>query len=138
MESSKIEQFLEGKTIFTTGVTGFLAKILVEKILRIQPNVKKLFLLLRASDAKSAGIRFKDEILQAELFNVLREKLGVELNNLIKEKVFPVAGDVSFEDFGIENMEMKDEMFKEIDTIIHSAASTRFEERYDIAMKTNV
>ncbi|XP_019256600.1 PREDICTED: fatty acyl-CoA reductase 3-like isoform X1 [Nicotiana attenuata] len=138
MGSTKIGPFLEDKTILVTGATGFLAKILVEKILRIQPNVKKLFLLLRASDTKSARIRFKDEILEAELFNVLREKLGAELNNLIEEKVFPVAGDVSFEEFGIENMEMKDEMFQEIDTIIHSAASTRFDERYDIAMETNV
>lgn len=63
------------------------------------------------------------------MFNVLREKLGAKLNNLIEEKVFPVAGDVSFEDFGIENMEMKDEMFKEIDTIIRSAPSTTFDER---------
>ncbi|MCE3050452.1 hypothetical protein HAX54_047240, partial [Datura stramonium] len=29
-------------------------------------------------------------------------------------------------------------MFKEIDTIIHSAATTRFDERYDIAMNINV
>lgn len=59
------------------------------------------------------------------MFNVLREKLGAKLNNLIEEKVFPVAGDVSFEDFGI----VKDEMFKEIDTIIRSAPSTTFDER---------
>ncbi|KAK6776498.1 hypothetical protein RDI58_027499 [Solanum bulbocastanum] len=106
-----MEPFLEGKTIFITGATGFLAKILVEKILRIQPNVRKLFLLVRASDTKSARKRFNDE-----------------------EKVFPIVGDISFEDFGIENSEM----FKEIDIIINSAATTRFDERYDIAMNINV
>ncbi|MCD7467952.1 hypothetical protein HAX54_005669 [Datura stramonium] len=112
---------------------------MVEKILRIEPNVKRLFLLLRASDNKSARKRFNDEILQAELFNVLREKIGANnLNSLVEEKVFPVGGDVTFEDFGIENLEMKDEMFKEIDIIIHSAATTRFDERYDIAMNVNV
>ncbi|KAK6776497.1 hypothetical protein RDI58_027498 [Solanum bulbocastanum] len=139
MELSKIEPFLEGKTILITGATGFLAKIVVEKILRVQSNVKRLFLLLRASDTKSARKRFNDEILQAELFNVLREKIGANnLNSLVEEKVFPIAGDISIEDFGIENSEMKDEMLKEIDIIIHSAATTRFDERYDIAMNINV
>ncbi|KAG5577978.1 hypothetical protein H5410_058112 [Solanum commersonii] len=131
MELSKIEPFLEGKTILITGATGFLAKLVVEKILRVQPNVKRLFLLLRASDTKSARKRFNDEIMQAELFNVLREKIGANnLNSLVEEKVFPIAGDISIEDFGIENPEMKDDMLKEIDIIIHSAATTRFDERY--------
>nr|XP_016459942.1 PREDICTED: fatty acyl-CoA reductase 3-like [Nicotiana tabacum] len=139
MESSKIQQFLEGKIIFITGATGFLAKILVEKILRVQPNVKKLYLLVRASDTKSAKKRFYEEIMQTELFKVLREKIGAKnLNSLVEEKVFPVAGDISFEDFGIENSEIKDEMFKEIEIIINSAATTRFDERYDIAMNINV
>ncbi|PHU03712.1 putative fatty acyl-CoA reductase 5 [Capsicum chinense] len=76
---------------------------------------------------------------EAELFNVLREKIDINnLNSLVKEKVFPVAGDISFEDFGIENSEMKDEMLKEIDIVIHSAATTRFDERYHIAMNINV
>nr|XP_010313342.1 fatty acyl-CoA reductase 1-like isoform X2 [Solanum lycopersicum] len=134
-----MEPFLEGKTIFITGATGFLAKILIEKILRIQPNVRKLFLLIRASDAKSVRKRFNDEVMQTELFSVLREKIGANnLNSLIEEKVFPVAGDISFEDFGIENSDMKNKMFKEIDIIINSAATTRFDERYDIAMDINV
>ncbi|KAM3377668.1 hypothetical protein P3S68_010081 [Capsicum galapagoense] len=63
MESCSIElQFLEGKTIFITGVTGYLAKILTEKILRVQPNVKKLYLLIRAPDSNSAIHRFNNEV----------------------------------------------------------------------------
>ncbi|XP_055836015.1 fatty acyl-CoA reductase 1-like isoform X2 [Solanum dulcamara] len=77
--------------------------------------------------------------MQTKLFSVLREEIGANnLNSLIEEKVFPVAGDISFEDFGIENTEMKNEMFKEIDIIINSAATTRFDERYDISMNINV
>jgi len=34
----------------------------VEKILRVAPNVKKLYLLLRASKGKSATQRFNDEV----------------------------------------------------------------------------
>ncbi|MCE2056058.1 hypothetical protein HAX54_043976 [Datura stramonium] len=57
------DQFLQGKTILITGITGFLAKILTEKILRVLPNVKKLYLLIRATDSNSAKERFNNEVL---------------------------------------------------------------------------
>jgi fatty acyl-CoA reductase len=36
--------------------------VLLEKILRVQPNVKKIYLLLRAADAKSASQRLQNEV----------------------------------------------------------------------------
>ncbi|KAI3706478.1 hypothetical protein L6452_24256 [Arctium lappa] len=59
MES--IIESLENKTILITGATGFLAKVFVEKILRVQPNIKKLFLLIRASDPNTALHRLHSE-----------------------------------------------------------------------------
>ncbi|XP_060217177.1 fatty acyl-CoA reductase 3-like [Lycium barbarum] len=135
MESCCINQFLEGKTIFITGATGYLAKILTEKILRVQPNVKKLYLLIRASDSNSAKQRF-NEVIKTDLFGVLREKLGHNLQGLIEDKVFPVAGDIACDSLGI-NFELKDDMCREIDTIVNSAATTRFDERYDTAIRIN-
>ncbi|XP_069145443.1 probable fatty acyl-CoA reductase 4 [Solanum lycopersicum] len=137
MESCCIEQFLEGKTIFITGVTGYLAKILSEKILRVQPNVKKLYLLIRAPDSNLAKQRFNNEVIKTDLFGVLREKLGTNLHGFIEDKVFPVVGDIDCDSLGI-NSELKDEMFREIDIIVNSAATTRFDERYDTAIRTNV
>ncbi|MFS7956504.1 putative alcohol-forming fatty acyl-CoA reductase [Helianthus anomalus] len=62
MELDSVLDFLHDKTILVTGATGFLAKIFVEKILRVQPNVNKLYLLVRATDAKSALQRFNTEV----------------------------------------------------------------------------
>ncbi|CAN1158051.1 Probable fatty acyl-CoA reductase 4 [Linum perenne] len=53
---------LEDKTILVTGAAGFLGKLFVEEILRIQPNVKKIYVLLRAPDSHSATKRFHDEV----------------------------------------------------------------------------
>ncbi|CAN4100756.1 unnamed protein product [Withania somnifera] len=140
MESSIIHRlFLEGTTLLITGATGFLAKLLVEKILHDQPNVKKLYLLIRASDDNSARERFAHEVMMTELFNVIREKMGsVNLCSLVEEKVFAISGDVSHEDMGIKNSHLRDNMRKEIDIIINSAATINFDERYDIAMDINV
>ncbi|KAF5786702.1 putative alcohol-forming fatty acyl-CoA reductase [Helianthus annuus] len=92
MEVNNIVQFLEDRTILVTGGTGFLAKgslsvylslchslsfslnyvvdmtflfditVMVEKILRVQPNVKKLYLLIRACDLEEAIKRFQMEV----------------------------------------------------------------------------
>ncbi|CAM8961675.1 unnamed protein product [Rhodiola kirilowii] len=130
--------FLENKTILVTGSTGFVAKVFVEKILRIQPNVKKLYLLLRASDSASATNRLYNEILGKELFSVLREKWGSDLSSLVKEKVvIPVPGDIAYEDLGIKDEELKTEMLSEIDAVINLAATVNFDERYDIALGIN-
>nr|XP_025887478.1 fatty acyl-CoA reductase 3-like isoform X2 [Solanum lycopersicum] len=138
MESRTIEQF-QGKTILIIGATGFLAKILVEKILRVQPNVKKLYLLIRASDNNSARQRFTNEVVMSELFNVIRERMGtIYLSSVVDDKVLPISGDISKKNMGIKNSQLREHMFKEIDIIINSAATTNFDERYDIAMNINV
>ena len=47
-ELLSISDFYAEKTIFITGATGFLGKIVTEKLLRDCPLVKKLFLLTRS------------------------------------------------------------------------------------------
>jgi fatty acyl-CoA reductase len=60
MEVVSVLKYLDNKSILVVGAAGFLANIFVEKILRVAPNVKKLYLLLRASKGKSATQRFND------------------------------------------------------------------------------
>jgi len=47
--------------------------VLLEKILRVQPNVKKLYLLLRAADAKSATHRLHNEVTEQDQFLLCAE-----------------------------------------------------------------
>ncbi|CAN7033556.1 unnamed protein product [Brassica oleracea var. botrytis] len=69
MESNRV-QFLENKTLLVTGASGFLAKVFVERVLSLQPNVKRLYLLVRASDKKSAKQRY-DVALRNNTFGAL-------------------------------------------------------------------
>ncbi|GAV74086.1 Sterile domain-containing protein/NAD_binding_4 domain-containing protein [Cephalotus follicularis] len=138
MELGSILQFLENKTILITGATGFLAKIFMEKVLRVQPNVKKLYLLLRASDAKFATQRLHNEIIgNKDLFRVLKEKCGAKFNSFISEKTTLIAGDITLEDLGLKDSDLGEEMWNEIDVIINLAATTNFDERYDVALGLN-
>ncbi|ESQ37559.1 hypothetical protein EUTSA_v10002495mg [Eutrema salsugineum] len=137
MESNCV-QFLQNKTILVTGATGFLAKVFVEKILRVQPNVKKLYLVVRASDNEAATKRLRTEVFEKDLFKVLRENLGeVNLNALLSEKIVPVAGDISTDNLDVKDSSLRERMQKEIDVVVNVAATTNFDERYDVGLGIN-
>ncbi|KAL4295864.1 hypothetical protein GQ457_12G027470 [Hibiscus cannabinus] len=129
MEMDHVARFLRDKTVLITGATGFLAKVFVEKILRLQPNVKKLYLLLRASDDKSATQRLHDEIISTELFRVLRDNWSWKFDNLISSKVIAVAGDISFDNLGIADSKLREKMWTEIEIVVNVAGTTDFRER---------
>ncbi|KAF8104439.1 hypothetical protein N665_0172s0069 [Sinapis alba] len=137
MESNRV-QFLENKTLLVTGASGFLAKVFVERVLSLQPNVKRLYLLVRASDKISAEQRLHNEVFEKDLFKVLRENIGDEsLNALISKKVVPVPGDTSQNNMGVSDSNLVQDMMQEIDIVFHAAATTRFDERYDVALRIN-
>lgn len=55
----RIAETFANKTILITGGTGFVGKVLVEKILRACSDVKKIILLIRNKKNKSANDRLK-------------------------------------------------------------------------------
>ncbi|KAF4379829.1 hypothetical protein F8388_023846 [Cannabis sativa] len=130
-------RFLENKTILVTGAAGFLAKLLVEKILRVSPNVKKIYLLLRTSDTNSARHRMHNEVIEKEVFRVLREERGKDFDEFIEQKLEAIGGDISFEDLRIEDIHLRHQIWDNLDIIINSAATTDFYERYDYSLSIN-
>ncbi|KAI5388817.1 hypothetical protein KIW84_074469 [Lathyrus oleraceus] len=137
MNSGNMQDFFKGKTVLVTGATGFLAKVFVEKILRIQPEIQKLYLLLRASNSDMAAHRLQNEVFEIDLFRVLRAELSEDFNSFISKKVVAIAGDVAIENLGIKDEKLKNEILEEIDVLVHSAASTKFDDRFDILMGVN-
>ncbi|KAK3415616.1 hypothetical protein EUGRSUZ_H01219 [Eucalyptus grandis] len=105
-------------------------------MLRIQPNVKKMYVLIRAMDKQAATQRLHEELIQKELFDILREEWAENFNSIV-EKLSPIPGDVSCENLGVHDFDLRSEMWREIDIIVSSAASTKFDERYDIALAVN-
>lgn len=63
-EMSEIADFYSESTIFITGATGFLGKLLLEKLLRTCNNLKKVYLLIRPKKGKTTDQRFQ-EIFEA-------------------------------------------------------------------------
>ena len=60
MEKSTIAEFYRDRSVFITGATGFLGKVLVEKLLRSCPDIKTLYLLIRPKAGNDIRTRLHD------------------------------------------------------------------------------
>ncbi|MCO5571360.1 hypothetical protein L7F22_025098 [Adiantum nelumboides] len=131
-----IVEFLKGKTILITGATGFLAKVLVEKILRVQPDVEHLFLLIKADDVSHAKSRLQNEIMDSGLFKNLKDVHGSSYKKFMESKISPIVGNLAKGNLGMD-VEVTRELQEKVEIIVNSAASTTFDERYDHALNLN-
>lgn len=69
-------------------------------------------------------------MIAKDLFRLLKEKWGSNLNSFIAEKLTVVAGDISREDLGLRDLSLRQEMLNQLDAIVNLAATTNFDERY--------
>ncbi|RZC32912.1 NAD binding 4 and/or Epimerase domain containing protein, partial [Asbolus verrucosus] len=57
---SDIQKFYKDQTIFITGGTGFIGKLLIEKLLRVCYNLNAIYILIRPKRGKTVQQRFDD------------------------------------------------------------------------------
>lgn len=66
LQGSDVQEFYRDTTIFITGGTGFMGKILIEKLSRSCPHFKHIYLLIRNKKGKSVNERidaiFEDRV----------------------------------------------------------------------------
>lgn len=55
-----LQNFYAGQSIFITGGTGFLGKLLIEKLLRSCPGIVTIYLLVRAKKGKNVHQRAEE------------------------------------------------------------------------------
>ena len=126
-----------GKVVLLTGGTGFLGTALVEKILRSLPDLERLYLLIRASRERDASSRFEKDVLGSAAFRKLREERGDGFEGYVAEKVRVLEGDVHAPSLGLEEEDLS-ELSREVDVVIHAAASVIFDAPLDAAVDSNV
>ena len=135
--TSVIKSQLANKRLLITGCTGFLGKVLLEKIIRDVPDVAKITLLIRGSKKyPTAEERFKHEIANATIFDALREQDADALEKTLNEKVRCITGEITEDNFGLST-DAWNELSQQVDVIVNSAASVNFREALDQALSIN-
>ncbi|OHY79982.1 fatty acyl-CoA reductase [Marinobacter sp. AC-23] len=137
VSSSKVLEQLRGKHVLVTGTTGFLGKVVLEKLIRAVPDIGGIHLLIRGNKRHSdARGRFLNEIATSSVFDRLRQENGEAFETFLEERLHCVTGEVTQPDFGLQPDAFR-KLAGDIDAVINSAASVNFREELDKALSIN-
>lgn len=103
-----ISTFYNGKIILLTGGTGFVGKVLLEKILRCLPMIERVYVLIRQKKGSNLIERFKREILESQCFDRLRKIKQNEFDTYIEKLVRPVEGDMMKGNLGLNEQNLNE------------------------------
>ncbi|OAF69215.1 hypothetical protein A3Q56_03037 [Intoshia linei] len=127
---SEIGKFFDSKIILVTGVTGFVGKSLVEKLLRSCPYLKKIYVLIRPSKNQTPNARL-EKLLNSHAFNVLRK-----MDPNFYQKISVISSELSEDNIGLSTQDMNT-IINNVDIIFHSAATVRFVDTIKNLIKVN-
>uniref|UniRef100_A0A182SN28 Fatty acyl-CoA reductase n=1 Tax=Anopheles maculatus TaxID=74869 RepID=A0A182SN28_9DIPT len=133
--TNRVLSFYSNTTILVTGGTGFLGKVLLEKILRCL-GVRKVFLAIRAKNGRNPTERLQD-LLKDVIFDRLRAAYPIDQ---LLERVEAV--EISLEASGGEGLgldgALEARLLQETELVFNVLASVKFNESIKNAIGTNV
>lgn len=126
-----IREFYKDKTVFITGASGFMGKVLVEKLLYSCSELKQIFVLIREKKGKDGAERIA-EFYKLPLFQrIVQEKPEV------LKKLCPIYGDIRLVNLGLSSIDME-RVITETNIVFHMAATVNFEAPLKTAVEMNV
>ena len=130
-ECSKIADWYANKSIFVTGGTGFLGKVLIEKLLRSCYNLNKIYILIRVKRGQAPQDRL-NKLCECKLFDTV-----AKLYPDFRHKLEVIPGDILMDRLGISEEDER-MLVNTVNVVFHSAATVKFNEALKTATQMNV
>ena len=130
---------LEGKRILFIGGTGFVGKVTMSMLLCKYPQLGRLYALVRPGSGFTAETRFFQKIAKSRPFDPVRQTFGDATEQFLREKVVPLAGDVSRVNVGLSDADVA--LLTQdgpLDVILNSAGLVSFNPSLESALRINV
>ncbi|UZE97151.1 fatty acyl-CoA reductase [Alkalimarinus alittae] len=128
---------LKGKHVLVTGTTGFVGKVIIEKLMRDVPEIGGIHLLIRGnSKYPTAQGRFKHEIASASVFEKMNADDPEAFQRFCDQNIHCITGEITERHFGLNTAEFN-LLINKVDVVVNSAASVNFREPLDQALSIN-
>lgn len=128
----RVRDSFKNSSILITGATGFVGKVLVENLLHDVKEINKIFILIRCKRGKTVAER-SVEFKNSEPFRRVRAECPEAFNKLIFVE-YNVNDPACF---GINDIIQKN-LRNEVNFVFHLAATVKFDEPVDVAVRTNL
>lgn len=159
--------FYKNKNILLTGVTGFIGKAILWKLIQsLRQDIGQIYILIRSGSIKRSKIGRPEERLRNEIFNnkvctltqkkcsgqnpkanhffskkaflILRRMMGkTTFDSIVKNKIIPIAGDIISPDLSMTEFD-RERITENVNVVIHCAATLNYSERLDLALEVNI
>ncbi|KAG8194839.1 hypothetical protein JTE90_017275 [Oedothorax gibbosus] len=115
-----IPEVFNGKKVLITGATGFVGKVLLEKLLRSCPGISEIIILVRGH-TEAERLEKCRKLVQYKVFDRIREECPDAFN-----KVRCIHGEIAWKNMGIAPAHLE-KLCEEVSFVFHCAANVRFD-----------
>lgn len=124
-----VEKSFAAKSVLITGATGFLGKVLLEKLLWECKDVDKIYILMRSKKGESLETRF-ESFKNLIVFERLRKSNALD-------KLIAIEADLMLSPFAGITDDNISKLKENVNFVFHCAASVKFDEPLKNAIRMN-
>eukprot|EP00099_Drosophila_melanogaster_P005633 NP_001246512.1 uncharacterized protein Dmel_CG30427, isoform G [Drosophila melanogaster] len=131
VDLSPVQEYYKDKTIFITGASGFMGKVLLEKLLYSCHSLKEVIIICRPKRGKAPETRL-EEMFKLPIFQRIKD----ERPEMLK-RVTIYQGDVTFDQLGLSGESLK-HVTENTNIVFHMAATLKLEGNLRDAIDMNL
>ena len=114
-----------GRSILLLGGTGFLGKVCLGMLLEFFPEIRRVYLMVRAAGEAESRVRFRDIVENSPALSPVRDRHGDALHDFLDERVVVLGGDITSDNLGYSD-ERAAEIAADIDLVLNCSGRVTF------------